>query len=303
MHHDLPKGAMTLIDGEQAERLYDAMGAAVECSGGAVANTMAGIASFGGRAAFVGKVRDDELGHIFTHDLRAAGVAFRTAPATEGPATARCLVFVTPDAQRTMTTYLGACADLGPEDVDVGAVAQAKITYLEGYLWDPPAAKEAFRRAMAAAHEAGRKVALTLSDPFCVERWRSEFRDLVERDVDILFANEEEIKSLYQVDDFDQALQRLRGRPGIVALTRSARGSVVLADEEVHVIDAARVAEVADTTGAGDLYAAGFLFGLSRGEELRTCGALGSLAAAEVIQHLGARPETALADLARATLA
>ena len=302
VRHGLAKGAMTLIDAEEAGRLYRLMGPAVECSGGSAANCMAGVASFGGRAAFVGRVRDDEFGAIFGHDLRSAAVEFDTPPADSGAATARCLIFVTPDAQRTMNTYLGASIALGPEDVDGATIAGAKVTFLEGYLWDPPAAKDAFRKAVACAHEAGRKVALSLSDPLCVGRWRAEFRDLVEREIDVLFANEAEVTSLYQVRDFDEALQHVRGHCEIAALTRSEKGSVVLSGEEVHVIDAAPVAEVVDTTGAGDLYAAGFLHGLSRGQGLRACGVLGSLAAAEVIGHMGARPETSLGRLAAAEL-
>ena len=294
----LTKGTMALIDAEQAETLYAAMGPAVECSGGSAANTVAGVASFGGRAAFVGKVRDDQLGTIFSHDLRALGVEFTTPVAADGPSTARSLIYVTGDGQRTMNTYLGACADLGPDDVDPGAIARAKITYLEGYLWDRPAAKNAFRQATRAAHKADRKVALSLSDPFCVDRWRAEFRDLVEVEVDILFANEEEIMSLYQVDDFDEALQHVRGHCQIAALTRSGKGSVVLSGDEVHVIDARPVHQVVDTTGAGDLYAAGFLYGLTQGKDLHDCGTLGSIAAAEVISHFGARPETPLGALA-----
>jgi sugar/nucleoside kinase (ribokinase family) len=300
--HALAKGAMRLIDADEAARLYAEMGPAVECSGGSAANSMAGLASFGGRAAFVGKTCDDQLGAIFGHDLRAAGVEFETPAAADGPATAQCLIFVTPDAQRTMNTYLGACAELGPKDIEPATIARAKVTYLEGYLWDPPAAKDAFRKAMHLAHEAGRKVALTLSDAFCVERWRGEFRDLVEREVDILFANEEEIKSLYSVDDFDDALQAAQGSCEIAALTRGEKGSLVLRHDEIHVIDCEPVARVVDTTGAGDLYAAGFLFGLARGEDLRTCGILGAVAAAEVISHFGARPERPLAELARARL-
>ncbi len=300
--HALAKGTMRLIDADEAARLYAEMGPAVECSGGSAANSMAGLASFGGRAAFVGKTCDDQLGAIFGHDLRAAGVEFETAAAADGPGTAQCLIFVTPDAQRTMNTYLGACAELGPKDIEPATIARAKVTYLEGYLWDPPMAKDAFRKAMHLAHEAGRKVALTLSDAFCVERWRGEFRDLVEREVDILFANEEEIKALYSVDDFDDALQAARGSCEIAALTRSEKGSLVLTDNEIHVMDCEPVAQVVDTTGAGDLFAAGFLFGLTRGEDLRTCGILGGVAAAEVISHFGARPERPLAELARARL-
>jgi sugar/nucleoside kinase (ribokinase family) len=293
----LAKGAMTLIDAEAADRMYGRVGPAVESSGGSAANTIAGIASLGGNGAYVGKVRDDELGRIFAHDLKALGVRFEVAPAIDGPGTARCLVLVSPDAQRTMATYLGACVNLGPEDVDEALVASAKVTYLEGYLWDPPRAKEAFRKAIAAARGAGRLVALSLSDAFCVDRWRAEFMQLLADDVDVLFANEAELTSLFEVDDFDAALQQARGLVSMAALTRSAKGSIVLAGTEVHVIDAAPVARVVDTTGAGDLYAAGFLYGLTQGRDPATCGRLGSVAAAEVISHVGARPEVPLSSL------
>ena len=295
----LAKGAMTLVDAADADRLYGRTGPAVESSGGSAANTIAGLASLGGRGAYVGKVRDDDLGRIFAHDLRALGVRFDTAPAAAGPGTARCLVLVSPDAQRTMATYLGACVGLGPDDVDEDLVAAAKVTYLEGYLWDPPGAKQAFRKAIAAARAAGRRVALSLSDAFCVERWRDEFLDLLDGSVDILFANETEIVSLFEASDFDAALQKARGRVPLAALTRSAKGSVVLAGDEVHIVDAAPVSRVVDTTGAGDLYAAGFLFGLTRDLPPATCARLGGIAAAEVISHVGARPETALSGLVR----
>jgi sugar/nucleoside kinase (ribokinase family) len=293
----LAKGAMTLIDAADADRLYDKVGPAVEASGGSAANTIAGLASLGGRGAYVGKVRDDVLGRIFAHDLKALGVHFETAPASDGPGTARCLVMVSPDAQRTMATYLGACVSLGPDDVDANLIAAAKATYLEGYLWDPPLAKEAFRKAIGAARGAGRKVALSLSDAFCVDRYRDEFLGLIDGQVDVLFANETELISLFQARDFDDALQQARGRVPMAALTRSAHGSVVLAGNEVHVVDAAPVARVVDTTGAGDLYAAGFLFGLTRDLPPATCGRLGSVAAAEIISHIGARPEAALSTL------
>jgi len=301
--HGLVKGTMHLVDEARARQLYDAMGPAVEVSGGSAANTIVGVASFGGRAHYVGKVRDDQLGEVFSHDLRATGVGYTTATATSGPSTGRCLIVVTPDAQRTMTTYLGASTQLGPADVDARLIARGRILYLEGYLFDPPAAQEAFRVAAGVAHAAGRKVALTLSDPFCVDRHRAAFLDLVEHHVDILLANEAEICALYQVRDFDAALQRVRRHCEIAALTRSARGSVVVGGGEVHVVDAQPVDAVVDTTGAGDLYAAGFLFGLSRGMGLATCGRLGSLAAAEVISHVGARPVALLADMAGALLA
>jgi sugar/nucleoside kinase (ribokinase family) len=293
----LTKGAMQLVDEPRARELYAAMGPAVEVSGGSAANTIVGVASFGGRAHYVGKVRDDQLGDVFSHDLRAVGVGYSTSPTTNGPATGRCLIVVTPDAQRTLATYLGASVQLGPADVDKQLIESAAIVYLEGYLFDPPEAQRAFHVAAAIAHAAGRKVALTLSDPFCVGRHRAAFRELVERHVDILFANEAEIRALYEATDFDAALQQVRHHCAVAALTRSERGSVVVAGADVHVIDAHRRGPVVDTTGAGDLYAAGFLFGLSRGRDLATCGRLGSVAAAEVISHVGARPLTPLARL------
>jgi sugar/nucleoside kinase (ribokinase family) len=273
------------------------MGPAVEVSGGSVGNTMAGLASLGGSGGYIGKVRDDFLGQVYRHDITAVGIRFDTPAATSGPGTARCLVLVTPDGQRTMGTYLGACADLGPADIDPDLIAEAEITYLEGYLYDPPQAQEALRKAATVAHAAGRKVALSLSDPFCVGRHRNAFRDLVDGHIDILFANEAEICSLYETADFAEAAAAVRGHVAIAALTRSAAGSVILADSAEHVVAAAPVAHVVDTTGAGDLYAAGFLYGLTRGLPLPTCGAIGSLCAAEIISHVGARPETVLSRL------
>ena len=293
----VPKGAMTLIDAPRAEELYARMGPGLEMSGGSAANSMVGLAGLGGRGAFIGKVSDDQLGAIFRHDIRAAGVGFDTPAALKGPPTARCLVFVTPDAQRTLCTMLGACTELGPEDIDEAAVRAAKVTYLEGYLWDPPRAKEAFVKAAEIAHGAGREVALSLSDPFCVERHRAEFRDLVDGHVDILFANEVEISSLYQAETFDEALQAVRGRCRLAALTRSEKGCVVLDGDEVHVVDAEPAGRVVDTTGAGDLFAGGFLYGYTQGRGSYDCGRIGAIAAAEVISHYGARPEKLLADL------
>ncbi len=293
----MAKGRMTLIEADRAEALYGRMGPAVEISGGSAANTMAGIASLGGRPAFIGKVRDDQLGAIFAHDIRAAGVTFATAPAVEGPATARCLIFVTPDAQRTMNTYLGASVELGPEDVDEELIAAARVTYLEGYLWDRPRAKEAFRKAARIARAAGGKVALTLSDPFCVERHRAEFQELVKGPVDILFANEAEIRALWQVADFDAALEATRGLLEVAALTRSERGSVVLAGDRLERVGAEPVQRLVDTTGAGDLFAAGFLHALTRGRTPAVAARIGAIAAAEVISHVGARPERPLAAL------
>ncbi|MBF0372547.1 MAG: adenosine kinase [Alphaproteobacteria bacterium] len=298
----LSKGVMTLIDSAEADRVYSKMGPGIECSGGSAGNTMAGIAALGGRGAYVGKVRDDQLGEVFRHDMRSIGVAFDTIAASDGPSTARCLVLVTADAQRTMQTFLGACVDLGPEDIDTALIASAKVTYLEGYLWDQPRAKQAFIKAAEAAHAAGREVALSLSDPFCVDRHRADFLDLVAGHVDILFANESEIMSLYQTAAFDEALIAVRGHCRVAALTRGEKGSVVVAGDDVVVVGAEPVAKVVDTTGAGDLYAAGFLRGLTAGQDLATCARLGGLCAAEIISHYGARPEAPLADLARAAL-
>jgi sugar/nucleoside kinase (ribokinase family) len=302
--HGLVKGAMALVDADRACALYDSMGPGTEISGGSAANTMVGIASLGGAAAFVGRVRDDELGTVFAHDIRASGVHFETAPAFEGAPTGRCLIVVTPDAERTLNTYLGAASEIAPEDVGAELIASAQVTYLEGYLFDQTRAKEAFRHAARLAHESERRVALTLSDGFCVERHRDDFRDLVEREIDILFANESEICALYEVHTFDDALQQVMHHCEVAALTRSAKGSVIVSGNDVHVLDAHPVdGAVVDTTGAGDLYAAGFLYGFTHGYELGTCARLGGLAAAEVISHLGARPEQSLAALAAPLLA
>jgi sugar/nucleoside kinase (ribokinase family) len=295
----LTKASMRLIDEPEAHRLYDLIGPSVIISGGSAANTAAGIASLGGRASFIGKVRDDQLGHFFTHDIRAAGVSFDVGVSNSGPATAQSFILVTPDGERTMNTYLGACVTLTPEDVDRFTVEEAEITYLEGYLWDPPAAKNAFLKAARLARGAGRKVALTLSDSFCVERHRQSFRELIIRDIDILFANEKELKSLYETRTFDEALQLVRDDAEMAILTRSEAGSIVVKQDEFHVVEAQKVERVVDATGAGDLYASGFLHGLTRGRALAECARLGSLAAAEVISHLGARPQTSLAELAR----
>lgn len=299
--HGLEKGTMTLIDGARARALYEAMPPGVEISGGSCANTIAALASLGGRGAYIGKVSGDQLGDVFRHDIRAAGVDY-DVPAGDRAPTGRCLILVTPDAQRTMQTFLGASNHLGPADVDTDLVASAQIVYLEGYLWDPPEAKDAFRKAAAHAHRAGRKVALTLSDPFCVDRHRASFLELIEYEVDILFANEAEILSLYEVDSFDAALQRVRGHCEVAALTRSERGSVIVAGGEVHVIGAEPGVRVVDTTGAGDAYAAGFLYGYTHGRSLEHCGRIASIAAAEVISHFGARPEVSLAALVRDAL-
>ncbi len=300
--HGLTKAAMTLIDAERAESLYGVMGAGIEASGGSAANSMAGLASLGGRAGFIGKVRDDQLGGIFAHDIRAAGVQFQTPAATSGLPTARCLIFVTDDAQRTMQTFLGASTDLGPADVDEAMIASAAVTYLEGYLWDKPQAKEAFVRAAAAAHKAGRKVSLTLSDAFCVDRHRADFKRLVKDHVDVLFANEAEILSLYETTSFDEAVAQVRGDCDVAALTRSEKGAVIVAGDKTHAVAAEPIAKLVDTTGAGDLYAAGFLYGYTRALPLPVCGRIGAIAAAEIIGHYGARPEVKLADLVKAKL-
>ncbi|MBZ0141390.1 MAG: adenosine kinase [Pseudorhodoplanes sp.] len=295
----MQKGGMALIDEARARAIYDAMGPAVEISGGSAANTIVGVASFGARAAFVGKVRDDELGRIFAHDIRKAGVSFETRPAAEGPSTARCYIMVTPDGERTMNTYLGAAQNLHPDDLDEEAIAASAIVYLEGYLWDPEDAKDAFLKAAAVAHRAGRMVALTLSDSFCVDRYRSEFIALL-RDgvVDLLFANEAELKSLYETSDFDAGVAALRNDARLAAVTRSEKGCIVVSRKGIKTVPAAPVDNLVDTTGAGDLFAAGFLFGLARNRDYVAAGRLGALAAAEVIQHLGARPEVSLRDLA-----
>jgi sugar/nucleoside kinase (ribokinase family) len=298
--HGLVKGSMQLVDASEAAAIYGDMGPAVEMSGGSAANMTAGVASLGGRAAFIGKVRDDQLGAVYTHDLRAAGVAFATPPATDGPATAQSLIIVTPDAQRTMNTYLGAATDLTPDDVDPALIARAAVVFLEGYLWDPPVAKDAFRQAVALAKDAGARVALTLSDSFCVDRFRDEFVALIDESVDVLFANEAEIASLYQLGDFEASVERARQACEIVSVTQGAAGATVVAGDQRHSVQAHLVGPVTDTTGAGDLYAAGFLFGLTHGYDLERCARLASLCAGEVISHLGARPATSLAQLAAA---
>ena len=296
---DAPKGGMTLIDAGQANDVYSRMGPARESSGGSAANTVAGIASFGGTAGFIGRVRDDQLGQIFAHDIRAIGVDYDTPPADHGLPTARSFIFVTPDAQRTMMTFLGASTEITPEDLSRDALGRAGIVYIEGYLWDAPPAKAAVLKAAEAARASGGKVAFSLSDSFCVERHRAEFRDLISNHIDILFANEAEITALYETEDFDTAAAAVAADVEIAALTRGPSGSVALSKGERVDSPAAAVKKVLDTTGAGDLYAAGFLFGVARGRPLAECAQLGGLAAAEVISHYGARPEQSLADLAR----
>ncbi len=299
VRHDMSKGGMALIDEERAETIYDAMGPAIEVSGGSAANTTVGLASFGARAAFVGKVKNDTLGHAFIHDIRAAGVAFDTPSASEGPSTARCYILVTPDGERTMNTYLGAAQDLHPNDIDAEKVASAAVTYLEGYLWEPKNAKDAFLKAAAAAHDAKRLVALTLSDAFCVSRFRDEFLALIRAGtIDLVFANETELKALYQTADFDGAVAGLRQDAKFAVVTRSEKGCVVVSRRQVEAVRAFPVERIVDATGAGDMFAAGFLLGMARGKDHVSAARLGALAAAEVIQHLGARPETPLKALA-----
>lgn len=294
------KGAMQLIDEARAEELYGDMGPAIIVSGGSAANTAAGVASLGVKAGFIGKVKNDETGRLFAHDLKAIDVHYDVSLAEDGPATARSFILVTPDGERTMNTYLGACQNLTPEDVNPETVKASSIVYLEGYLWDPPAAKEAFRKAVKIAHEAGNKVALTLSDAFCVDRYRDEFLGLMrDGSLDILFANIHELQSLYGTSDADTALAALRDESLLGVVTRSAEGALVVTRGETRAVPAFPVERVVDTTGAGDLFAAGFMAGLTQELDLVDCARLGGLAAAEIISHLGARPQAGLRDLAR----
>ena len=296
------KGSMGLIDEERMAEIYAAMGPGTELSGGSAANTMAGIASLGGSAHYIGRVRDDQLGSVYTHDIRSIGVGFTTPRATSGPATGCCLILVTPDAQRTMNTFLGASSLLGPEEIDADLIGRARVTYLEGYLYDRPEAQHAFELAASAAHDHGRQVALTLSDVFCVERHRDAFRNLVAGHIDILFANEPEILSLYQVADFEEAAAAVRAECPLAVLTRSEHGAVVVTPGERVAVPAQPVEHLVDTTGAGDQFAAGFLHGLVTGRSLEVSARLGALAAAEVISHLGPRPQVSLRELAAAIL-
>lgn len=296
----LNKGSMQLVDADAIVTLYQGTAPAVEISGGSAANTIVGVASFGGRAGFIGKVADDDFGRIFAHDIRASGVAFETKPAKGGAPTARCLILVTPDGERTMNTFLGVSPELAGDALDPAMIEAGKIVYLEGYLFDRPEAKAAFRQAATLAAKAGRQVALTLSDGFCVDRHRDEFRKLIKDQVDILFANESEIKSLYQTDSFEDAAAQASRDAKLAVLTRSAKGAEIHSEGKTVKIAAAPVAKVVDTTGAGDLYAAGFLYGHATGKDLETSGKLGALAAAEIISHVGARPEQKLAALAKA---
>jgi adenosine kinase len=298
--HGMTKGGMALIDEARAATIYRDMGPATTMSGGSAANTIVGVASFGARAAYVGKVKQDEVGKLYSHDIRAAGVAFETRPAADGPATGCSYILVTGDGERTMNTYLGAAQNLVPADIDAAEISAAKIVYLEGYLWDPKDAKDAFVKAATIAHGAGRQVALTLSDAFCVDRYRDEFVDLMRKGtVDLVFANEAELHSLYQTADFDTALKALRQDVKLGVVTRSENGCVVVSKDGVVAVPASPIKELVDTTGAGDLFAAGFLFGLVRDAGYENAGRLGALAAAEVIQHIGARPQVSLKELAK----
>lgn len=300
LRHGLVKGSMNLIDEDRAELLYADMGQAIEVSGGSAGNTAAGVASLGGSAAYFGKVKADQLGDIYRHDMRAQGVLFDSVPASSGPATARSFILVTPDGERTMNTYLGACVNLTRDDIDPRLVAGSKVTYLEGYLWDRPEAKEAFKFAAAVARSSGRMTSITLSDSFCVERHRASFLDLIRSDINIVFANETELKSLYQTQNFDGAIQAIRQDCEIAVVTRSAAGCVIVKNDKTHEIPAYPVSRVIDVTGAGDLFAAGFLFGFTRHMTLPECARLGALSAAEVISHIGARPEINLRSHAEA---
>jgi adenosine kinase len=298
--HGMTKGGMALIDEARAQAIYGEMGPAIEMSGGSAANTIVGIAGLGARTAFIGKVKDDQIGRLYSHDIKAANVAFATAPATGGPATGCSYILVTPDGERTMNTYLGAAQELTPADIDPAEIAASLIVYLEGYLWDPKNAKDAFLKASGIAHGAGRQVALTLSDAFCVDRYRGEFLDLMRRGaVDLIFANEAELHALYQTSDFDTALTQLRNDVKLGVVTRSEKGCVVATRDGVTAVPAFPITKLVDTTGAGDLFAAGFLFGLVRGAGFDNAGRLGALAAAEVIQHIGARPQVSLKELAK----
>jgi sugar/nucleoside kinase (ribokinase family) len=297
--HDLAKGFMRLVPAEEAGRLYEAMGPAIERSGGSAANTVAGLASFGAKCGFIGRVAGDQFGGIFRHDIRSLGVTYDTPPSVDGAPTARCLILVTPDGERTMNTYLGVSVDFAPPDIDPALIADTKIVYLEGYLFDREEAKAAFKEAAGLGREAGAKVALTLSDAFCVDRHRDDFRALIRDGTDIVFANEKEITALYEVNSFAEAADAVMQDCELAVLTRSEEGSVIVAEGETIAIDPVPVSKVVDVTGAGDLYAAGFLFGLTHGAPLAICGRLGSLAASEVISHIGARPEVSLRKLAQ----
>lgn len=295
--HGMTKGSMALIETDRALQLTDSLTDRIETSGGSAANTIAGIASLGGEVAYIGKVSDDAFGRIFTSGMAGIGVDFHSGSGASDVPTARSIVLVTPDAQRTMNTYLGVSTFLSLDDVDQGLVESAAIVYLEGYLFDRDEAKAAFRDAAARAHARGRVVALTLSDSFCVDRHRADFRALVRDEIDLLFANEDELKSLYECDDFDDAVALLRRDCHIAAVTRSEKGSVIVTRDDIHAVPAVPGVNVVDTTGAGDLFAAGFLRGLTQGKDLTSCARIGAIAAAEVISHVGPRPLVPLLDL------
>ena len=295
--NNLPKGGMVLVDEAASKNLYVQLGVTKECSGGSVANSLAGIASLGGTCAFIGKVKDDQLGMIFTHDLRAVGVHFDSVASTEGPATASCLVCVTPDAQRTMATYIGACNRVSESDIDEALIANATLLYIEGYLWDIDSAKSAIRHAMSTAKKNGKKVALTLSDTFCVERFRDEFLALLTYEIDILFANESELLALTQLNDFDAAVKAIQGQCEVIAITRSDKGAVIITPDRIEAVPAQKVTALLDTTGAGDLFAAGFLYGYSQGLPHAKSAQIGNHCAAEIITQLGARAMKPLAGL------
>jgi sugar/nucleoside kinase (ribokinase family) len=302
LKHKIAKGAMTLIDEFRAFELHKALamaGSNHEVAGGSVANTMAGLASFGAKGVYVGKVHADRLGAVFGASMKSLGVDYATPLGNKGAATASCMIAVTPEGQRSMSTYLGACRELTPDDVFAHEIAEAEIVYIEGYLWDEAAAKDASRKAMKLARQAGGKIALTLSDSFCVGRFRNEFLHLFHNELDILFANEDEAHALFEVESFAQIVAKVKAWGGVAALTRSAKGCVIVHGSQVHEIEAAPVSKLVDTTGAGDQFAAGFLYGLTHGKGLADCGRLGALAAAEVISHYGARPEASLAELAK----
>jgi len=292
--NEIPRGSMQLVDEETSGKLYEQLGTAIECSGGSAANTIAGLASLGSKTAYIGKIKDDQLGSVFDHDIKSLGITFTTEKDVSGVSTARCLVMVSPDAERTMCTYLGACVNLMEKDIDPELVASASVTYMEGYLWDPEHAKAAFRKAMTLAHNAGRKTSLSLSDSFCVDRHKQEFLHLAEHEIDILFANEEELLMLYDTRDITEAVKAVQQHCEVAAITRGPQGCTIVSADEIIDINGYQVSELVDTTGAGDLFATGFLHGYSQNQDLRTCGRMGNLTASEVITHMGARPDVNL---------
>jgi sugar/nucleoside kinase (ribokinase family) len=298
VENELPKGSMTLIDEARANDLYGYLKPNIEVSGGSTANSTVCAASLGSRVAYIGKVCDDTLGATFAEDIRKNGVLYQTPPSIQGRGTARCIVLVSSDGQRTMNTYLGACVELAKDDIDESLVRGAKITYIEGYLYDSPYAREAIEAAIIAAHDAGRQVALTLSDSYCVDRHRSDFRNVIENHVDVLLANEQEIFALYETDTLEETFPHVRELSATVAITRAEKGSVICADGALIEVSAEPVSSIVDSTGAGDAYAAGFLHGVAGGRDLPECGRLASIAATEIISHVGCRPQVSLAELA-----